>query len=274
MIIGIVVLVLGAACAAWIFAQRCRTGHEAWKTLTQYRYAHRGYHHKPAVPENSMSAFRAAAERGWGAELDVHLMKDGNLAVVHDSNLERVTGVSVRIEDLTKADLANYVLEDSCEHIPLLEHVLAVFEQGTPLIIELKTENGNHKALCEAVAKVLDRYPGSFCIESFDPRVLQWFRKHRPAVCRGQLAENFMEAADTGLSRPLAFGLTNLLWNWSTCPDFIAYKFSDRQNAGVRICRKIWKPVEVSWTIRRKEELQKAEQAGCLVIFEQFDPEQ
>ena len=101
------VIILAAVCVLWILAQRCRRGHEAWPELKQFRYAHRGYHNKPTVPENSMAAFRAAVERGWGAELDVHLMKDGNLAVIHDASLLRTAGADVKIEDLTKADLAN-----------------------------------------------------------------------------------------------------------------------------------------------------------------------
>ena len=268
------VIILAAVCVLWILAQRCRRGHEAWSKLKQFRYAHRGYHNKPTVPENSMAAFRAAVEHGWGAELDVHLMKDGNLAVIHDASLKRTAGADVLIEDLTKADLANYYLEESFEHIPLLEHVLAVFEGKAPLIIELKAEKGNHAALSEAVAKMLDKYPGDYCIESFDPRVVAWFRKHRPNVCRGQLAENFLDAANTGLSRTTEFLLTNLLMNLVACPDFVAYKFEDRNGFALRLCRAIWKPVEVAWTIRKKADMETAEQEGKLVIFEQFDPDE
>ena len=100
MVVSLIVLLL-AVCGLWIYAQRCRRGHQAWEVLKNFRYAHRGYHNKPTVPENSMAAFRAAAERGWGAELDVHLMKDGNLAVIHDSSLKRTAGADVEIEDLT-----------------------------------------------------------------------------------------------------------------------------------------------------------------------------
>lgn len=271
MVIALVILIL-AVCGLWIFAQRCRRGHEAWPKLRRFRYAHRGYHNKPTVPENSMAAFRAAVEHGWGAELDVHLMKDGNLAVIHDASLKRTAGADVLIEDLTKADLANYVLEESFEPIPLLEHVLAVFEGKTPLIIELKSENGNHAALSEAVAKMLDKYPGDYCIESFDPRVVAWFAKHRPNVCRGQLSQNFLNT-DHNLSRSTKFVLTNLLMNLLACPDFVAYKFDDRKNFGVSLCRKLWKPVEVAWTIRKKEDMETAEAEGKLVIFEHFDPE-
>ena len=58
-----------------------RKNHPAWQVLKQYRFAHRGYHDKPQIPENSLPAFQRAIDRGWGAELDVHLIKDGTLVV-------------------------------------------------------------------------------------------------------------------------------------------------------------------------------------------------
>ena len=79
-----------------------RTGHPDLELLRKYRFAHRGYHDKPLVPENSLPAFRRAIARGWGAELDVHLMKDGTLAVIHDSSLLRTAGADVQIEELTR----------------------------------------------------------------------------------------------------------------------------------------------------------------------------
>ena len=71
--------------AAYTLCLHGRTRHPDLEILRKYRFAHRGYHDKPTIPENSMPAFRRAVERGWGAELDVHLMKDGTLAVIHDS---------------------------------------------------------------------------------------------------------------------------------------------------------------------------------------------
>lgn len=267
----VICLVL-ATLLIWILLLACRRGHATWPKLKQFRYAHRGYHSKPTVPENSMAAFRAAVERGWGVELDVHLMKDGNLAVIHDASLLRTAGADVKIEDLTKADLASYPLEDSEERIPLLEDVLALFAGKAPLIIELKPERGNAAALSAAVAEMLDSYEGDYCIESFDPRAVQWFRKHRPNVCRGQLAENFF-TGEGELPGYLKFALSNLLLNVGTRPDFIAYKFEDRNGLSLSLCRAVWKPVEVSWTIRSKSDLETAENERKLVIFETFDPE-
>ena len=56
-------------------------------------YAHRGLHSRDkSVPENSLAAFRLAAEAGYGIELDIQLSKDGEVVVFHDDTLDRVCG--------------------------------------------------------------------------------------------------------------------------------------------------------------------------------------
>lgn len=249
-----------------------RTGHPDLEILRQYRFAHRGYHDKPVVPENSLPAFRRAIEHGWGAELDVHLMKDGTLAVIHDSSLLRTAGADVQIEDLTREELENYRLEGTEERIPLFDEVLALFEHTTPLIIELKTANGNHFALAKAVCERLDSYKGVYCIESFEPAVVADVRTLRPGICRGQLAENFLR--DKGATDPVRSVLgTSLIGNVMGKPDFIAFKFEDRACLSNALCLKLWGIQGVAWTIRSKEDLLAAEAEGFIPIFEKFNPE-
>ena len=108
-IILLVLLILGEL---FTLTLQCRRGHSAWGLLRLFRYAHRGYHDKPRVPENSMAAFRRAIENGFGAELDVHLMKDGRLAVIHDASLKRIINQPKRsIGDSTVAELSRYAAE-------------------------------------------------------------------------------------------------------------------------------------------------------------------
>ena len=102
--------------------------------------------------------------------------------------------------------------------------------------------------------------------------MVSWFRKNRPAVCRGQLAENFLRNRDAKLSLPLRFVLTNLLANVAACPDFVAYQFSNRKTSGLQLCRFLWKPQMVYWTLRSKDELEQAERERGLCIFENFTP--
>ena len=259
--------------AAYLAGLRGRTGHPSWQVLRQYRYAHRGYHDKPLIPENSMPAFRRAIERGWGAELDVHLMKDGTLAVIHDSSLKRTADADVMIEDLTREELENYRLEGTDERIPLFDEVLELFEGKAPLIIELKTANGNHMELSRAVCERLDRYSGDFCIESFDPFAVADVRRLRPAICRGQLAEDFLKDDGAGIGPAKSLLATGLLGNAAARPDFIAFKFEDRHCASNRACLRLWHIQGVAWTIRSKEDLLEAEREGLIPIFEKFDPD-
>ena len=273
MTVLVILLVLAILAELWLLSLQCRRNHPSWNFLRTFRYAHRGFHDKPQIPENSLPAFRRAIDHIYGAELDVHLMADGNLAVIHDSSLLRTAGADVAIEDLTAADLDNYRLEGTDEKIPLFSEVLELFEGRTPLIVELKPQRDNHDALTAAAVAMLDKYRVNYCIESFDPRCLRWLKKNRPAIVRGQLSEQFLRHGDGGgQGRLTLFALGSLLTNFLTRPDFIAYRFSDRNCVAVKLCRRLYRVQEVNWTITSKEEMGAAENAGNLVIFERFDP--
>lgn len=254
-----------------LYALKGRTGHPGMEDLKGWGYAHRGLH-KEGIPENSMAAFRAALDKGYGIELDIHLMKDGNLAVIHDASLLRTAGVDVQIEDLTAADLENYRLEGTDEKIPLFKDVMALYEGKAPMIVELKPRNNNQAALAQAACDILEDYQGIYCMESFDPRCVQWLRKNRPQIIRGQLTENFV-ANDDKLHPAIRFLLTHNLFNFMTVPDFVAYKFADRKDSfTTALCRGVWDIQGVSWTIQSQKDYDTALQEGWLPIFEGFEP--
>ena len=268
MIVGVILSICIVTACLYLFCLYGRTGHPVIKKLRGWNFAHRGLHNE-VRPENSMSAFRAALEAGCGIELDVHLMKDGNLAVMHDASLLRTAGVDVKIEDLTLEELQNYTLLRSGESIPLFREVLALFDGKAPMIVELKCEGGNHAALCESACRMLDDYDGVFCMESFDPRAVAWLRKHRPDICRGQLSENWM-GKKMKIPAILRWCLTYHISNVYTRPDFIAYKFADRKVFGTEICRKVLGLAGVSWTLRSRDEYDIAVAEGWIPIFENF----
>ena len=248
-----------------------RTGHPLLEELKKYIYAHRGYHDKPQVPENSLAAFRRAAERGWGTEFDVHLLKDGNLVVFHDSDLFRCTGAEGTLEDLTLSEAKELRLEGTQERIPTFDEVLSVC-RNTPMIIELKAFGRNHKALAEAVCRRLDSVKTLFCLESFDPRAMAAVRKFRPDFVRGQLASDFTKTPTEELAPWLGKFLSDLRLDFLSRPDFIAYKYEDRMREAVQ--KTIQRGVqEVSWTIAGKKDLERCLAMGSIPIFERFDPE-
>lgn len=269
MIIIIVILLILAV--LYILALAGRTGHKNMDELCRWCYAHRGLH-GDGIPENSLAAFKLALWKGYGSELDVHLLADGGLAVIHDSALKRTTGLDGQVEDLTVKGLEYCHLEGTFQTIPTLQQVLELYDGKAPLIIELKAENGNHAQLCEAVCRALENYPGLYCIESFDPRCIKWLKENKPHIIRGQLSENFVKDKGTKLSFPLRLALTNLLANFMTLPDFVAYKFEDRQGLAPTLCRKIWNLQPVSWTLRSQKDFDTAVNEGAIPIFEGFEP--
>ena len=247
-----------------------RVGHPGLKDLRGWNYAHRGLHSE-GVPENSMAAFRAALEHGYGIEFDLHLLKDGNLAIMHDASLKRTAGADVMIEDLTTEDLTAYHLEGTEETIPTFRQLLDLYAGKAPLIIELKPERGNHAALTETACRMLEDYEGIYCLESFDPRCIAWLKKNRPDLIRGQLSKNYFEDSH-GLKPSTCFMLTHSLSHFITMPDFTAYKFADRKNLSTWICRRLYGVQGVSWTLQTKEEYDIALKEGWIPIFENFTP--
>ena len=255
----------------YILALRGRTRHPLLRKLRRWKYAHRGLHNN-GIPENSMAAFQLALEQGYGLELDVHLLADGNLAVIHDSSLLRTANADVCIENLTIKDLANYPLGGTTEIIPTLRQVLDLCDGKSPLIIELKSHENNHKLLTETTCQMLENYGGMYCIESFDPRCIRWLMKNRPDVLRGQLAHNSLHDKNTKVPYMLRFIMTNLLSNFWNRPDFIAYAFENRQRLSVRLARNLWKIQGVAWTLCNQYDFNLAEQENWIPIFEGFEP--
>lgn len=266
----IVICVLTALFLLYVLSVMGRRNHPGMAQLRGWYYAHRGLHDS-SRPENSLGAFRAALENGYGIELDVHLLADGTVAVMHDSSLKRTTGAEGRIEDLTAAQLTDYRLESTDEPIPAFEQVLQMFDGKAPMIVELKITDGNYAALGTAVCDLLDKYPGMYCLESFDPYCVRWLMKHRPDMIRGQLNQNYGKQ-DAPFPWILRFMMTHQVFNFLNRPDFVAYQFRDRRTLGNFLVRKLWGVQGVTWTLRTKEDFDTAVKEGWLPIFEKFIP--
>lgn len=269
MIVALIIIV--ALIVLYLLALRGRTKHPLLRRLCKWNYAHRGLHGN-GVPENSLAAFQKALDAGYGSELDIHLLADGNLAVIHDSSLQRTAGVDVKIESLRTEDLQNYRLEGTDEKIPTFREVLDLYSGNAPLIVELKPEGGNFAQLSEAACAALESYQGLYCLESFDPRCIHWLKQNRPDLVRGQLSYNSFADKNCNVPWPLRLCMTNLLSNFWNSPDFIAYNFCERSNLSVRIARKLWKIQGVTWTLHNREDYETAIAEGWIPIFEDFEP--
>lgn len=233
-------------------------------------YAHRGLHTADcAVPENSLAAFAAAAEAGYGIELDLQFSKDEQIVVFHDDTLQRVCGVERRVDEYTYAELCEFHLCRTGEKIPLFSEVLACVNGRVPLLVELKNGPKN-RLLCERSYAMLKKYKGDYCVESFQPVIVRWFKKNAPQVLRGQLSSPARDMRGE-IGGPAAFLLGNLLTNVLARPQFIAYSLTAK-SFSVRIAQRLG-GMRFCWTSRDGTKASEREQENDSVIFEYYHPE-
>ena len=196
-----------AACAgAFAFLVAPGRATRAQKAPFLYRnYAHRGLHTEDGtVPENSLPAFRAAAEAGYA--------------------------VGGRV----------------------------------PLLLEVKRGHNNRR-LCALTLAALRTYGGPYCVESFDPTIVAWFRRNAPDILRGQLSQPPKDYGKA-LNKPAAAIVGNVLTNVIARPQFIAYKIGPKP-LSVRLCEAMG-AARAGWTSRAWTH----ERDYDIVIFEHYRP--
>lgn len=270
LIIGII-LALIFIFIIWLFAIAPQIKNRPDMTeLRKFDYAHRGLHNnKMGIPENSLKSFRLAAEKGFGMELDLQITKDKKIVVHHDLSLKRLCGEDVNICDLTLEEVKKYRLLDTNESIPTFKETLNAVGMRVPLIIEIKhyTDPDEISQLCY---EALTGYKGLYCIESFDPRIVRWYKNNAPHIIRGQLMESLKENKEIG--KVYAFFARNLCSNFLTRPNFEAYDYHTRNRPSMWLAKKAFALPEVSWTIKDWKVYRELKKDGCIVIFEGFEP--
>ena len=120
-----------AATAAAVAVLTAPGAADAEKKSTLYgrNVAHRGLHDRSGQrPENSLSAFRAAADAGYGAEMDARLTADDVPVILHDENTLRMCGEDKEVAETSLAELRELRLGESDEQIPTLDEALDAVE--------------------------------------------------------------------------------------------------------------------------------------------------
>ncbi len=230
-------------------------------------FAHRGYHcGEKLIPENSMAAFQAAVSHNYGIELDVHLTRDGKLAVFHDDTLERMCHIKGSVESYTYEELLRFHLLNTTEKIPLFSQVLEYVDGRVPILIELKIP-GRSLEICPAVHQALSDYKGPFLVQSFNTMGIRWFRHNAPHILRGQLSSN-LTAGTSKETYILRFFVKHLLSNFLGRPDFISYKLKDLPVLSVTICQKLLGIPVAVWTLRTPKALDEGISSYNMQIFE------
>lgn len=238
-----------------------------YQWLTDTYIAHRGLFDNKTIPENSLIAFQRAVDNGFGIELDVQMTADGHLVVFHDDDMERMTGIKGDIRKTDFATVSSLTLINTEHKIPTFDQFLNLVDGKVPLVIEIKT----HDNIGGVEQKVLDRlrqYKGKFCIESFNPFIVRWFKVHAPDIIRGQLSESFENTPLPRFQRWLLKNLKFCKWNGS---QFIAYdvRIVDKVKAVKKWRKKV--PVVV-WTVKSQAQHDEYRKYYDNMIFDSFVP--
>lgn len=243
---------------------------EKMEGFLKTKYAHRGLHGSGRA-ENSISAFRAAVDAGFGIELDVRLSADGELVVFHDDELSRVTKEEGRVDSKTAKELSEIKLCGTDDGIPAFKEVLSLVDGRVPLLIEIKEDAGKY-GVTKKTVELLREYKGEYLIESFNPLALSVIKKEMPNVMRGFLSQNFL--SEKKYKKPLYFLLQNLLLNVVCRPDFIAFNHAHYKNRALKLTRALFGAATFAWTVRSCEEEALAYKNGFdSIIFENYIPE-
>ena len=266
-ILGFIVILLLIIMVLYLFMTAPRLfGKPERKPFFGVYYAHRGlFDNTSDAPENSLKAFVKAIEAGYGIELDVQLSKDKIPVVFHDASLKRMCGIDGKVWEYTLEELQKMKLKGTDQTIPTFAQVLETIGGKTPIIVEYKMDVPDTK-VCELGDSLLQSYKGVYCIESFHPFAVAWYKKNRPEIMRGQLAMNYWKD-EKYKGKILYLLLTNLMLNFLGRPDFIAYKHQDALQISRKISRKLG-ALSVAWTIKSQDDYEKVKNEFDLFIFD------
>lgn len=233
-------------------------------------FAHRGLHSADAT-ENSSAAIKAAADAGYGIEIDIQPARDGTPMVFHDFELGRLTNGAGKIAE-TRLDELNKLHLACGGGIPTLSETLGLLDGRSPLLVELKDQTGEFGPrgvgpFEQAVATLCGAYVGkhganSLAVMSFNPHSALWFQQHAPQLLRGVVSST---RTDAKIEDSHGLKIESI-----EC-DFLSHRFTDLPSEGTTAMRQRKSPV-FCWTIRSEEEAQQALRHCNQITFEGYRP--
>ncbi len=243
-----------------------RNSVDAW--LTSAPIAHRGLHElSRGIPENSGAAFDAAIAAGYPIELDVQQLGDGSLVVFHDDDLRRAAGVGLPLSALTRESIAGHKLFGTDERVPSLSEVLAQVAGRVPILLEIK-HRGRSTDIAAKVQGCIAGYAGPLAVQSFNPFVLAWLRRHGSGrTLLGQLGG--LLAQESWLTRHASRRLVTAALSR---PDFVNFELRGLPDGWVDfVVRGFGLPL-LCWTVRDEPGRARAERLGINYVFEGIRP--
>ena len=206
-------------------------------------FGHRGSPTK--ATENTIESFEESIKQGVdGLEFDIRLTKDKKIIIFHDSNLQRLLEVDLKIKDLNYSQLKQYYFKDKTS-IPLLDEIVPLISKVRAINIEIKSEGtySGHGVIGPLI-KFLNTHniDHKIVVSSFNPLILWRLKRKRPQTIIGFLyvRKKFFTTWD------------NLVWMMRLRPDNLHIHYSLLDSWVVRWARKKGMRIN-SYTINDKK---------------------
>ena len=230
--------------------------------LTARPIAHRGLHDaKMGIYENTLSACKAAIDRRFNIEVDMHPAKNKAPVIFHDLTLERMSADPRNVRDLDSGQLRKIHIGDSSDYIATLDELLELTAGKVGLVLEMKGLVGQDEDFVEAVARCLIGYDGPVVLMSFHHWLLRDTRKFAPHIPLGLVAKGDEKQYDSHKMIADQCAIDFVTYKWQDLPCNFATQFA---NSG--------RPL-ICWTTKTPQQSLAALQYCDQITFEGFDPD-
>jgi glycerophosphoryl diester phosphodiesterase len=236
--------------------------------------AHRGLHDRSkGVIENSLSAFRAAIDAGYGIELDVQRSADDVPIVFHDDDMDRLTDATGPFANYSAETLGRTLLRGGTDTIPTLAEVLTLVAGRVPLLVEIK-ENWNTMkdtdgVLERAVAAALAGYKGPVAVMAFNPHCIAHMARLAPDLPRGLTTEAYDPVLNAPIPAAVCDHLREIPDYDRTGSSFISHQVSDLGRPRVAELKAQGAAI-LCWTVRSAADEAKARTVAQNITFEGY----
>ena len=151
--------------------------------------AHRGLHDSTAGRlENTVPAFQAAIDGGYGIECDLQPAVDGTPMVFHDDTLDRLVAATGPVAARSPAALAKLRYKGLEEKMLTFAQLLDLVGGCVPLLVEVKgRKSGTDAAFLENIARQARAYAGPIALMSFERTVVAALGERAPKVPLGAI---------------------------------------------------------------------------------------
>lgn len=174
-----------------------------------FLFCHRGYHKE--APENSLAAFEQVLENNFKAiETDIQICKSGELVLMHDFNLKRMTGIDKDIKDLELEQIKEINLSvDSNskfknQKIPTLRELFELCRKDVVYDLEIKSNTIENRKIARKTWQLIQEYNMEYnvIVSSFNPIAIRCFE----SISNNGLQSAIIYSEGEGVPFPLKHG--------------------------------------------------------------------